>query len=59
MTNAIRIGQPGGENFPYWIETPSEQFISYAPTMLEALRNFYDVRLGHEPMLVRQMSDGE
>lgn len=54
-----RIGQPGGLNFPYWVETPSEQFIVYAPNMEEALHEFARRRPGHEPMLARQMSDNE
>ncbi len=54
-----RIGKPGGLAFPYWVETPSEQFIVYAANMEEALHEFARHRPGHEPMMVRQMSDGE
>lgn len=56
---ATRLGTPGGLNFQYWAETPSEQFIVYAVSMLDALQIFLRSRPGHEPMLIRQMSDNE
>lgn len=59
MSNPTRLGTPGIHTWPYWVETPSEQFIVYATSMMAVLPIFEKHRPGHEPYLVRQMSDNE